>query len=111
MFSSRLASFAVITTLVASALADFQITSPGPNNWWGKYPVEAFLPSLPNVMHYVPKFPIPRTLFRGLAVTTPRVLQMDNICSCGSCFLFFSFLFLSFYSCRHVLTHVASIAG
>lgn len=45
MFSSRLASFAVITTLVASALADFQITSPGPNNWWGKYPVEAFLPS------------------------------------------------------------------
>jgi hypothetical protein len=45
-------------------------------------------------MHYVPKLPIPRTLLRGLAVTTPRVLQMDNICSCGSCFLFLSFHFI-----------------
>ena len=87
MFSSRLASLTIIT-LVASALADFKITSPGPDNWWGKYPVKAFLPSYPNLTHYVPKLPIPRTLFRGLAVITPRVPQMDNICSCGCCFIF-----------------------
>jgi len=35
MFTSRLASFAVIGTLISSAAASFQILSPGgPNLWW-----------------------------------------------------------------------------
>jgi len=34
MFSSRLAFFAVIGTLVGTTLATFQITSPSPNAWW-----------------------------------------------------------------------------
>jgi hypothetical protein len=98
MFSSRLASFAIITTLVASALADFQITNPGTNNWWGKYPVEAFLHSSPSLMHYVPKLLVPRTFFRGLAKTTPLLPQMDNTCSCGCCFLSFLFLLVGMFS-------------
>ena len=97
MFTSWLASFAVIGTLVGSALADFAITSPSADAWWGKYAIEMLLLS-PNLMHYVPKLPVPRTLLPGLAVTTPLLPRVVNICFCGCCFLFFHPFFVGIFS-------------
>jgi hypothetical protein len=97
MFSSRLAFFAAISTLVGTTLATFQITSPSPNAWWGKYPIEAFLLS-PNLMHRVIKSPTRRTLSRGVAMSTRRVRQMESIRSCESCRLSLPFFFLEAYS-------------
>jgi hypothetical protein len=46
MFSPRLASFAVLSTLVGTTVATFSILSPGgPDLWWGKDPIKALFVS------------------------------------------------------------------
>ena len=51
---SRLACFAVISTLIGSAVAEFKILAPGGSNiWWGEYPVTCLVSWLTH--HYVIK--------------------------------------------------------
>ncbi len=46
MFSPRLASFAVLSTLVGTTVATFSIVNPGgPDLWWGKDPIKALFVS------------------------------------------------------------------
>src|SRR5712675_920687 len=86
MFTSRLTSFAIISTLVGSTVATFQILSPGgPDLWWGEYSSKI---SLSNLKCYVPKSPTLRTPSFGLAIPMLRLLHTH---SCMYAFVQISF--------------------